>query len=116
MEVAAMDEELLIKIKELLAQSEHLFIKLRRIGLEYEDIEVDESGLFEEEEATVLRHWDKLSSKIAQHLNENIEACTITRVKEQTPDNYTVSFQILQEEATHIITVNYSSEKELLIT
>ncbi len=111
-----MDELLFTQLKELLVESEHLFTKLRKTGLQYENIDFDESGLYDDEEETALRHWDKLSSKIANHLNEYVEDYAVTRLSSQSPDNYSVSFQILQNEAIHTITVNYNNEKELLIT
>jgi hypothetical protein len=111
-----MQSELLQEIKERLSECERLFVKLRQTGHNYENIEYDESGFYEDDETTALRHWDKLSSKVAQYLDENIESCRISRDDVQTPDRYCIILTIEEEDKTHLLRVNYSNEDELLIS
>ena len=110
------DEELFEQLKSLLIENERLFTKLRRTAEQYKNIDFDESGLYDDDEETALRHWDKLSSKIALHLNESIEEYTIKRLKIDSPEYYSVSFEISNEEESHKIAVNYLNEGELSIS
>ena len=110
------EEELFEQLKSLLIENERLFSKLRRTAEQYKSIDFDESGLYDDDEETALRHWDKLSSKIAQHLNENIEEYTVTRLKIDSPEYYSVSFEISNEEESHKIAVSYLNEGELSIS
>ncbi len=109
-------EELFEQVKELLVENERLFAKLRRTAEQYKSIDFDESGLYDDEEETALRHWDKLSSKIAFNLNDNIEDCTVTRFGVNSPEEYGVNFEISNEEASQKIHVSYLNEGELSIS
>ena len=110
-----LDQELFEQLKTLLVENERLFSKLRRTAEQYKNIDFDESGLYDEDEETAIRHWDKLSSKIAHNLNENIEDYSVIRLKINSPEEYSVSFEISNEEESHQIAVSYLNEGELSI-
>jgi hypothetical protein len=112
----AIDASIFDAVKECLIENERLFTKLRATGMQYESIDFDESGLYEEEEQTVLRHCNTLSNKIIQSLNETVEACTFKRIAQQTPNDYLLSFEICNDDITYQIHVNYKDEEALIIT
>ncbi len=110
------NEELFEQLTSLLIENERLFSKLRRTAEQYKNIDFDESGLYDDEEEAALRHWNILSSKIAQHLNDNVEDYTVRRFKIDSPEYYSVSFEISNEEESHKIAVSYLNEGELSIS
>ncbi len=114
-----MNELLFEQVKEALGENEYLFNKLHKVGQQYEDIDFDESGLYEEEEETVLRRWDKLSSKIEKSLNENLENVTVKIRETVSPQEYVLKLDfIYQEEEEDILSslnIDYSKIGELSI-
>jgi hypothetical protein len=110
------NEALFEQVKEQLIANERLFAKLRRTAEQYRAIDFDESGLYDDDETTALRHWDKLTSKIVVALNENVEEYTVERLGENSPEEYYVNFKISNEENEYNISVSYLNEEELLIS
>jgi hypothetical protein len=110
------NEALFEQVKEQLVANERLFIKLRRTAEQYRAIDFDESGLYDDDEATALRHWDKLTSKVVTALNETIQGYEIVRAKERSPEEYCVDFKIFNEEDAYHISVSYLDDNELRIS
>ncbi|MEA2111248.1 MAG: hypothetical protein U9P71_04275 [Campylobacterota bacterium] len=112
----SINEELFEQIKSLLIENERLFSKLRRTAEQYKSIDFDESGLYDDDEETAIRHWDKLSSKITLNLNDTIEDYTVTRLEVTSPDKYSVCFEVSNGEESHKLHVSYLNEGELTIS
>jgi hypothetical protein len=110
-------EALLEQIKEILSENERLFTKLHKVGMQYEAIDFDESGLYEEEETMILRRWQKLSSKIELALNETLDQITVKIVKKSTPTSYLLNLQCTpKEEEAFTLSIDYSTIGEIRIT
>ena len=111
-----MSDDIFEQVKKLLRTNEHLFTKLHSVGEAYRSIDFDESGLYEEEEATVHRHWSKLANKLIEALNTELEGCSVYLLEHSEPDKFQISLEIRpQEEELCRLNVNYSVEGEIAI-
>ncbi|MEA3523761.1 MAG: hypothetical protein U9R50_12415 [Campylobacterota bacterium] len=113
-----MQEELFEQIKGVFSENERLFTKLHKIGQQYEAIDFDESGLYQDEEDIVVRRWHKLSNKIIHSLEDSLESTKVTIINTLSPENYLLSLQFHpeDEEATpFILAINYEKEGEVSI-
>jgi flagellar biosynthesis/type III secretory pathway chaperone len=112
-----MSDELFEQIKDLLVENEYLFNKLHKVGQQYESIEFDESGLYEEEEEAVIRRWSKLSSKIEANLNDNLEILDVKIADISSPQHYILKLKFIPEEDEEFSSLNidYSKIGELSI-
>lgn len=89
-----MPAELMQDIKTVLLEQERLFTKLYKTAEEYEAIDFDESGLYEASEARSFRHWKRLTTKLAEAINE-IERIEQVKVEPcKTPADRIVVFAI----------------------
>ena len=112
-----MKEELFEQIKELLSENEYLFTKLHKVGKQYEDIDFDESGLYEEEEEIILGRWNKLSSKIEANLNDNLEDIDVKVAKKSSPQHYMLKLKFVAKEDEEALSldIGYSKIGEISI-
>ena len=111
-----MCDETYEKVKALLFDNEQLFAKLYRVGEAYGEIDFDESGFYEEEEATVLRHWGKLAAKLAKALDTGLPGCSVSLPKHYTPDRFRISVEIKpQEEEPGLLDIDYSVAGQIII-
>ncbi len=115
-----MNEEVLKQTKEIFRQNEHLFAKLHKVGRQYEEIDFDESGLYEEDEERTLRHWNKLTEKLAAALQSGLEEIEVAVKKCMDPAEYKVSFIFTsndgEDKRSDTVKVDYSNEGEISIT
>lgn len=111
-----MSDELFQQIKEIFNNCQHLFAKLHSVGQEYEMIDFDESGLYEEDEERVCRHWDKLTTKLSEALREGLEGTVVSVRKNPDPGSYMVIFDITKGETeTCRLDVDYSRIGQIAI-
>ena len=97
------------RFKNALADCEHLFQKLHRIGLQYEAIDFDESGLYREQEAKVLGRWEKLVQKLCDALSVKMQECRVMPHQNKMPDAYCVSMDIkCTETETFRVRIDYA--------
>jgi len=115
-----MNKEQLEQAKEIFQENEHLFAKLHKVGRQYEEIDFDESGLYEEDEERTLRHWNKLTAKLAEALQRGLEDAEVSVEKCDDPAKYTVSFTITSKEGdkeeSSGLRIDYSNEGEISIS
>jgi hypothetical protein len=110
-------ETLLEQIKEILSENERLFTKLHKVGMQYEAIDFDESGLYQEEEDIVLGRWQKLSSKIALALNESLDDTNVKVVKKTAPNDYRLRLECTpKEEEAFTLSIDYATVGEIAIS
>lgn len=112
-----MNDELFQQIKEILNAHGHLFAKLHKVGREYETIDFDESGLYEEDVERTLRHWGKLTAKLASALQEGLDESTVRTEKNSDPGSYTAVFVISREGSVPFrLDIDYAQEGQISIT
>ncbi|MEA1920576.1 MAG: hypothetical protein U9N52_12095 [Campylobacterota bacterium] len=112
-----MQEELFEQIKELLSENERFFTKLHKVGKQYEAIDFDESGLYQDEEDAVNARWQKLSKKLEMTLSEALDATDVNVHDRVSPDQYLLSLVFKAEEAPPFtLKIDYSNEGEIFIT
>lgn len=94
-------------LKEVLSEQERLFSKLNKTGKRFESIDFDESGLYDEAEATAFRHWNTLTTKLAHAIRERIPQSVISVKKCNSPAEYKVVFVIQIQENDETLTETY---------
>lgn len=113
-----MSTELMDSVKELFGTEERLFNKLHKVGRNYESIDFDESGLYEEQEEAAYRHWKTLTTKLAVALHGALEAQQVSVKKCKDPAEYRVTFTITlddEEASVAAFEVGYENEGEITI-
>ncbi len=113
-----MSTELMEQVKEVLGTQEHLFNKLHKTGRNYESIDFDESGLYDDEEERAFRHWKTLTTKLAEALRSGLDAQKVSVKKCKNPSDYSAIFTITSQDEEPIITsfeVSYANEGEIAI-
>jgi hypothetical protein len=107
-------------IKAIFAENERLFTKLLKVAREYDAIDFDESGFYEEDVARCERHWKTLASKVADALREGVENAEVRLLQNPEPNTRILRFDITtkgEEGAeTTRLNVEYATEGELAIT
>lgn len=111
-----MQEEVVERIKVLFMENERLFTKLNMVAQQYEAINFDESGLYEDDEQAVLRRWEKLTTKIAEAMSEAEGVARVTVAKKEHPLAQHVSFDVtMEDDAVLRMGVDYAEDGQLSI-
>ncbi|MDX1294629.1 MAG: hypothetical protein R3302_00075 [Sulfurimonadaceae bacterium] len=99
-------------IKTIFSENERLFTKLKKVADEYDDIDFDESGFYDEEVERCERHWNKLANKLLDALREGVEDAEINVLKNKEPNIRSIRFDIVteneEEKETTRLSVDYS--------
>ena len=103
-------------LKESFINSQKLFIKLAGVVDNIVNIDYDESGLYQEEEETYERHWLKLASKIVDILSESLDGYDIELLKNENLEIKELSFNLLKEDVTSKVVVDFNDMDSLKIT
>ena len=102
-------------LKNSFIDSQRLFDKLNVVATNVENMEFDESGLYQEEEEMYERHWLKLSSKIVNALDEALNGYGIELLKNDSLELKELSFNLIKDEEISKIKVDYSENSSLNI-
>ncbi len=103
-------------LKESFVKSQRLFNKLGKVARSVENLDYDESGLYQEEEDTYERHWLKLSSKILDALSEDMEGFTIELLANDTLDMKELTFNLKKSDEVSKLGVDFSEDDSIKIT
>jgi hypothetical protein len=114
-----MTEETYETVKTIFAEHERLFTKLLKVAREYDAIDFDESGLYEEDAERCERHWNTLASKLAGALREALEETDVKVLQNPEPNICTIRFDITtpgeEGEETSRLRVDYATEGQLSV-
>ncbi len=107
-------------IKNTLAENERLFTKLVKVAQEYDAIDFDESGFYDEEVARCERHWNKLATKMADALSEALEDAEVKVLKNEAPNIRVLKLDVTSvndndEKETTRLSVDYGVEGQISI-
>jgi hypothetical protein len=107
-------------IKTVFAENERLFTKLKKVADEYDAIDFDESGFYDEEVERCERHWNKLAGKLLETLRASIEEAEINVLKNKEPNMRSIRFDIVtvndeEERETTRLSVDYAIEGQISI-
>ena len=111
-------------LKAVLSEQERLFAKLLKVAREYDAIDFDESGLYQEEAERCERHWNTLAGKIASALDTALADAEVKLLKNREPNVTHLKFDIIvpadeteeTPELTTRVTVDYATGGQLAIT
>jgi hypothetical protein len=102
-------------MKSSFIESQRLFNKLNIVATNVENMDFDESGLYQDEEEMYERHWLKLSSKIVDALNKALETYSIELLKNDSLNQRELTFNLIKDNEKSKIKVDYSDENSLNI-
>jgi len=85
--------------KTILSENERLFEKLANVAEEYNAIEFDESGFYDEAVARCERHYATLTRKIAEALRDGIAGTDVALKKAVAPNQNFLELEIRFEDA-----------------
>jgi len=111
-----LNDEKYEELKSALVISQRLFNKLNRVAVQAKELDYDESGLYEEEEETYMRHWLKLSSKVVDNISESLPEYNITLLKNALLEDTELIFNLSSEDETSKIRVDYSEDGSIGVT
>ena len=97
-------------------ESQRLFDKLNHVCTQAKELEYDESGLYQEDEERLQRHWLKLSSKIVDALSESMQSYTIELLNNIDLENSELRLNLLKDGTVSQIFVDYSEKGTISIT
>jgi|GEM_PF-2343855 len=103
-------------LKSSFVESQRLFDKLNYVCVQAKDLDYDESGLYQEEEERLERHWLKLSSKIVDALSNSIDGYKIELLKNSSLEDSKLKFNLFKDDEMSKILVDYSEDGALSIT
>jgi hypothetical protein len=108
-------------LKNVLAENERLFEKLYKVADEYDAIEFDESGFYDDEAERCERHWNTLARKVAEAVNSALEGAEIRLLQNKTPNIRTLHFDVTTAEEeggnmTTRISVDYATSGQISIS
>ncbi len=103
-------------LKSSFIDSQKLFDKLNKVAENAQNIDYDESGLYQDEEETCNRHWLKLSSKIVDALRDSLQEYNIELLKNDSLETRELTFTLVKEEKNSKIHVDYSENGALSIS
>lgn len=103
-------------LKSSFIDSQRLFDKLNVVASNVENMEYDESGLFQEEEEMYERHWLKLSSKIVDALDNSLDGYSIELLKNDDLESRELTFNLIKDDEKSRIKVDYSEDGSLSIS
>ena len=111
-----MNDETYENLKAALAEEERLFAKLYRVAREYDAIDFDESGFYDEEAQRCERHWNTLAMKVAEALRGRLDGAEVRLLKNSEPNICTLRFDITTADATTRLSVDYATEGQIAIS
>jgi len=85
-------------LKKSFIDSQRLFDKLNKVATNVENMEFDESGLYQEEEEMYERHWLKLSSKVYNALDSALDNFTIELLKNDLLESRELTFNLIKDD------------------
>jgi len=103
-------------LKNSFIDSQRLFDKLNNVAKNVENMEYDESGLYQEEEEMYERHWLKLSTKITDALDNSLDGYIIELVQNDSLELKELTFNLIQDDERSRIKVDYSEDGSLNIS
>lgn len=103
-------------LKSSFVESQRLFTKLGVVANNAANIDYDESGLYQDDEDMYKRHWLTLSTKIVDALSGTMDGYTIELLKNDLLETKSLTFNLLKEEESSKIRVDYSDEESIGIT
>ena len=103
-------------LKSSFIDSQRLFDKLNDVATNVENMEFDESGLYQEEEEMYERHWLKLSSKIVDALDNSLDSYSIELLKNDDLESRDLTFNLIKDDNKSRIKVDYSEVGSLSIS
>ena len=116
-----MSTETMERIKSVCFESERLFRKLNLTADRYGNIDLDESGMYIEEQERARRHHKTLRDKVYRALAEALDEMTVKAIVSKDPAECELKFRVVgasgedDEETTLLYTVDYSDADELKI-
>lgn len=102
-------------LKSTFIESQRLFDKLNVVTTNYDNIEFDESGLYQEDEEICQRHWLKLSSKIVDALKKSLVSYNIELHKSNNLAVRELNINLIKDDITSKIKVDFSENDSLNI-
>ena len=103
-------------LKSSFVESQRLFDKLNYVCTQAKELDYDESGLYQEEEERLERHWLKLSSKIVDGLSSSIDGYNIELLSNDSLESSELKFNMIKDDEVSKILVDYSEDGALSIT
>ncbi len=103
-------------LKSSFVESQRLFDKLYKVSAQAKEIDYDESGLYQDEEERLERHWLKLSSKIVDGLSSSMDKYSIELLKNSSLEDSDLKFNLSKDNEISKIIVDYSEDATISIT
>ena len=103
-------------LKSSFVESQRLFDKLNSVCTQAKELDYDESGLYQDEEERLERHWLKLSSKIVDALSTSLDSYRIELLKKSSLEDSELKFNLSKDDEISKILVDYSEDGALSIT
>ncbi len=103
-------------LKSSFIESQRLFDKLNHVSAQAKEIDYDESGLYQDEEERLERHWLKLSSKIVDGLSSIMSGYNIELLNNDSLEVSELKFNMIKDDEVNKILVDYSEDGALSIT
>ena len=103
-------------LKENFIESERLFSKLNHVSNQFAELEMDESGMFIEEEEILERHWLTLSTKVVDSLSESLEGYNIELLENESLEERNLTLNLTKDDEASKVHVDYSQDGELNIS
>ncbi len=103
-------------LKSSFIESQRLFDKLNSVCAQAKELDYDESGLYQDEEERLERHWLKLSSKIVDALSTSLDSYRIELLKKSSLEDSELKFNLSKDDEISKILVDYSEDGALSIT
>ena len=103
-------------LKNSFVESQRLFDKLNHVSAQAKELDYDESGLYQEEEERLERHWLKLSSKVVNQLSSSMPSYNIELLKNNSLEESKLKFNMSKDDVISKILVDYSEDGSLSIT
>ena len=103
-------------LKASFVDSQRLFDKLNYVCTQAKELDYDESGLYQDEEDRLNRHWLKLSSKIVDGVSLALDKYNIELLKNSSLEDSQLRFNMIKDDEQSKILVDYSEDGALSIT
>ena len=103
-------------LKSSFIESQRLFDKLNNVCSQAKEIDYDESGLYQEDEERLERHWLKLSSKIVDSLSSSMDGYTVELLNNDSLEDSELKFNMIKDDEVNKILVDYSENGAISIT
>ncbi len=103
-------------LKDSFIESQRLFDKLKYVCVQAKELDYDESGLYQDEEERLERHWLKLSSKIVDGISSSMDGYTIELLNYSSLEDSELKFNMIKDNEQSKIVVDYSENGAISIT